>query len=366
MNEQNQAELLLIAKEAYGVQNEKILDHLDQLTDFQKKLEENLVYRSTKIVNFETPRFYPKKEEHEWNTIKASVVLIPDADDKNNYSVYHQFFKNIRIKGNLKNSPFWYIDVGVGGSRIDRIYKLVYDAMLDYSGLEVLQTNPDVYVMPKVTFPYLPYHPIKFEFEVSGPEINSEDTFQLEYDVYNYVIYDYNIHKHIDKLNISRRILKNKDKDKDNFYYCVQYDYLLDQIQYQSDIINYKTVDKKYIRLNFNHPGDCLCIIINKDLGNIVLPELNRELLENITLVFNQIKTIKLSPSKWINNMAMYKIPYINFSAIDNIKLAFDRLALDIPKESQYYNIDLNVSVYLFNIQLMHVANGMAGLEFSK
>ena len=372
MNEQNQTELFEVAKEAYGIQNEKILDKYFDFMHSKMKLDENLVYHSTKSVDISVRKGYK---------ITSEIIF----DSSINPSNHYQFAKNIAIK-NLNRNHTWDITVELGHSKIFTMRHYMYDAILYYFKLTEKQLEPkykDCVFIPLDTAPWMQFHSVKISlvYTCSETEYVQLDTnivpMELMYDIY---LYD----SKINKLNIySEGDMKLHsmygNQISQDFLQSVNYEFLVDEIQYHSEPVIFDKYHTHKIRTYGNHPIDCICLIIPKELENITL-SINKigynEMLpwpsgSNIPK-FKQIITnekewnINMSPTIRINsqsglNTAIYKFPYINFSRTHDVYIKFN-----VSEDSKYYNKEMDIKMFMFNVQLARCAGGMLGTVYSK
>jgi hypothetical protein len=326
------------------------------------ELEKNLTFVETKSIQNEYKKghkncfilhgvpFFKNKQLFIRN-LRISGLKILKESDPNNAIPGAKGLAQCDIHG---SSGFQYIDLEIGGSIIDRIYGPVYEVIKKRHGIN--ETENGLVKLPYDVIPYAQYHTIQITYVTAGFYIESDylkydkdSKVTLYYDIYSYdttktnkdLVFDDDYHYYTGFENDpdDSRVLKANSQERDCFCGAFRYQRLLEQLQFTSE-----PYYNRY-RLNFNHVINCLAIDVPQELEN------------EIYVSFNKCEKIKLPFSYRVGSFAVYELPWINFSKLDNVVMYVD-LPTDDPNKT--------LNIYAFNKQPLRFISGMCGLPFSK
>lgn len=335
-----------ISKLFYGVQNEAIIDKLEILN----KNKEDLINSLKFIETVEKPRkiweeyIVGKKYREEFEL---------DEYTQNSKCL---FIKNVRITG-LNFNDLNYIDVMVGGQRIDRIYGFLYpmyakefpnnytnhnirkildDFIISDIANIITEYLGDHIIIPLDVCPLPSYHTLQFRFELNDKENSQEmknilDNIRIVFDLYE---------------------IPNQDPYTYSNYNGDIGGYAINQIQYCSDPIT--NISTNRFRLNFNHPSNLFGVRI---LGCTA---------KNFKFRIDGTYLLELTPSYILDNIYVFKFEkYINYSRIDNISIMMDIEEIEDIEKNKEYDIG-KIDIFCISVNLFRQCSGMAGLAFSK
>lgn len=330
-----------ICERHYGIEDEVMTDHLDKF----KATEENLI-KSLKYIQTCTQEI-PLKLNCNY---KTHVIIA-----KGNYRNGQYYIRNLRFEG-LNKKDFKYMDYEVGGQRFDRFFNCMYDVYVK----ELSHTfdnsllNDNTVIIPILILPLLEWHDIRVTIEC-----NVKSKIVLKYDMY-------------------------KTENKEYNTTDSKIELLINQVQQHTcwivDPEPEPETEPYSARLNYFHPINILCIRFKKDTNKKIHLCFNgdmRLLLEHSYIVKDIINedydiyvykfgTLYTVVDKVFSTVCddiagivksyLTSKKYINFSQIDNVRIM----------DENCYPITNYTDSFCFNIQMVRIMLGMAGLQFSQ
>jgi hypothetical protein len=243
-----------------------------------------------------------------------------------------KWVKNIRL--NVKPEHISYVDISIGGQRIDRAHYRFYDILMkeNFNDTEFAPNDEESYIIPfdilKYGIPQMLYHDITIDAEAY---MRREDWI-LSYDVYN--------NKNTEFEKCIQTIQDNKNAEETDRARELGTS-VFHQFQWSGEEKGFEP-DKSYVsRLNFNHPINMLVVESNDD-----------EPKKDIYIIMDGKYRLNCKLTYQIGKNCVYKFGnYVNFSRIDNARLYTD------------YTFK---SVGALGTQWMVYMSGMAGMIYPK
>src|SRR5574343_435187 len=240
-------ELEQVSKLFYGHENKQIVDKLDLYKESEKAFESNLSYFETII-----------KEPLEKTIYKIKFQL----DLTNLNSSYHKFAKNVRIHIPINPENFW-VDIEMGGSRIDRYYSFMFNILNKKYNIKNYE---NCIVIPWKYVPLPGYHNVDVTIYIDDPHyrtIQEQRPWKLEYDLFLYNIKEDSLNI-VDKTDTYKFHIEYPKNFEDDFTRFMNYTFVIDQFQFIGDTPVTPNAPTK-IRVNLYHVVTAMVINVSKE-----------------------------------------------------------------------------------------------------